>query len=415
MYSHHSLTKNAVDTAVYNWKHNIWPNTIISNDVYQTLASQNFPAPDSMLYDPINEHSIAIEFKPPTENKRGILTGVGQGISYLVDSSFAYLFTPSILEGFQLEAYLRELFANQITGKIPMGLICYDDEQGKNLKIVVEVDAALHLKHTSKRGIPNRYWAKHIDMPNQLLWIILDIAYSLPEQENRREAVWRTTFDKFLFPPSHRQTLDVMPTNIVKHDGMPLYILDRVKRKLKRKVDSGELSYADALVEIDKKIKPDYVGDNYYNSYRKNFITFFKHLQLIDNDAHLTEPGLLLHRVGMIHKPTSETFNNYFGHILLFNGKHLELILDVEKLTRNQGYPNIHTAIAAIKADFLDRGLYRENPGRRVHEETEPFLKYEKIIWGHLGILNKIGGSQYVPERGFAFDWDQVTRLCSLD
>lgn len=107
MYDHHSLTKNAVDTALYNWKHHIWPNTIISTDVYQTLASQNFPVPDSMLFDPINEHSIAIEFKPPTENKRGILTGVGQGISYLADSSFAYLFTPSILEGFQLEVYLQ--------------------------------------------------------------------------------------------------------------------------------------------------------------------------------------------------------------------------------------------------------------------------------------------------------------------
>jgi hypothetical protein len=385
----------------------VWSNTLISADVYQTVAAQSFPSPDSMLFDPSQNRSIALEFKPPTENKRGILTGVGQAVAYLKSASISYLVVPSRLEGYNLSEYLKELFESTICGKLPLGVITYNDDEAREVELLVDVDPRLDLRRVSAQGNVGRYWAKHVDMPLHALWIILDIAYQLPaDSDNRIEAIWRKFFDEYLFPIEHRSTLEIFPTVIKKHDGTPLHSLDRIKRALKCKVDSGDITVEEALREIESKIDPHATGDNYYKSYKKNFLPFIKHLQLWDDNGHLTEDGLHLHRVGKIHGPTGETFKNYFGRILLFNGKHLELILDIEKYTRNQNFRNINRAISHIQSEYIENGLYKG---------AAQFLKYERIIWGHLGLLDKVNNLQFIPSRGFNFNWEKITKLCSLD
>lgn len=64
-----------------------------------------------MLYDPTKKHTIAFEFKPPTESKRGILTGLGQAFAYLSLSSLSYLIVPKLLEGYELSSFLNDLFS----------------------------------------------------------------------------------------------------------------------------------------------------------------------------------------------------------------------------------------------------------------------------------------------------------------
>ncbi len=100
--------------------------------------------------------------------------------------------------------------------------------------------------------------------------------------------------------------------------------------------------------------------------------------------------------------------------MLLFNGKHLELIHDVEKLTRNKDYQGPYDAIAAIKKEFLGKGLYRENANRRVGgERPETFLKMERIIWGQLGLLTTKNNSSFEAGKRFNFDWRRITQLTS--
>lgn len=413
---HYMLSKNAVETALSKWKHGEWPNRIISTEVYRTLAAQTFPAPDSMLFDPAFDRAIAFEFKPPTENKRGILTGFGQAVAYLSSSaSISYLVAPATLDGFDLKTYLMDLFTTTIKDKVPVGLITYEDEEAKSLDLTLDIAEELEIGETRNKPNIGRYWAKHIDMPLDLLWKLLDIAYSLPEGGNRLEEIWHYCWDKYLFPSEHRSTLDVIPTVIKKHDGKPLFILDKNKKKWKKKVDSGELTMAVALKEMQAKTDPACTGDNLYNSYKKNFFPCIKHLQLWDDAGHLTEDGLFLHRIGKIHGATGQTFRTYFAKILLFNGKHLELILDVEEITRNKNFPTVEKAITKIREIYLEQGLFKPNRGRVTSGAHETFLKYEKIIWGHLGLLRKEKGRQFVPNRGFLFDWDAITKLCALE
>lgn len=415
MLIHHSLSKNATDKALSNWKHSIWSNSTISTDVYQTIAAQTFPSPDSMLFDPTGSRSIALEFKPQTETKRGILTGVGQAIAYLQSASMAYLIAPERLEGYNLSGYLKDLYTRTIYGKLPIGLITYSDDEAKEISLIVDIASGIELTAATAGSQVGRYWAKHVDMPLHALWIILDLAYqSRQDVDNRIEYIWHEFFSQYLFPPAHRTTLDIYPTQIVKHDGTRLFIFDKTKRKLQAQVEQGQVSYGLALQELSAKASPETPGDNYYKSYKKNFLPFIKHLTLWDDNGNLTEDGLFLHRMGKIHSPTSETFKNYFAKILLFNGKHLDLILDVESMTRNKGFNVVDEALDSILSQYVESGLFKPSPGS-VTAGTGKFLKYERIIWGQLGLLNKESNTQFIPNRGFLFNWGKITKLCSLE
>ena len=74
-----------------NWKRGNWLESPISKEVYLTTAHSNWPCPDGAMYDANNELSIGIEFKPHTETKRGIQTGIGQSLTYLDKFSASYL------------------------------------------------------------------------------------------------------------------------------------------------------------------------------------------------------------------------------------------------------------------------------------------------------------------------------------
>lgn len=410
---HHLLTKNATDKVLHSLKHSVWSNELISASVYQTVAGASFPAPDAMLYDPEKHRSIAMEFKPPTESKRGILTGLGQSIAYLSDASLSYLIAPSVIEGYDIGSYLTKLFAETLQGQVPVGLILYTDNEAKELALSVDIDTSLQLKRAHAQGMVGRYWAKHIDMPQHLLWEILNIAYLMPDSSQGLDKIWKECWDKFLFPKSHERTLDVIPTKITKHDGTPLYILDRTKNKLRLQVSSGQLTEKEALEQIREKVQTGFPGDNYYNSYRKNFFPFIKHLGLWDDKGRLTEDGLKLHHIGKLHGPTGTTFREHFGSVVLRNGRHLDLILDIEDLTRNKPFSNSSSAVEYIRDDYVDKGLFRQNPGKKT-TGSAPFLKYERILWGHLHLLDKVGTSQYVRNKGFAFNWRYITKLSSL-
>lgn len=385
--------------------------------MYQTVASQTFPAPDSMLFDPSYKRSIAFEFKPPTETKRGILTGLGQAIAYLQSSSLAYLVVPSkCADGYDLTNYLVKLFDGSIRGKLPLGLIDYEDDEAKQIRLQVDIpdNFAHQLKETPSLKT-TRYWAKWVDMPLNGLWIILDLAYQLPlSSDNRIECIWRKFFDEHLFPKDQRTTLEILPSKIIKHDGTPLMFMDKTKKQLKAKVDTGDITEDEALSIIGDKINPDKPGDNYYKSVKKNYLPLIKHLMLWDDQGQLTEDGFQLHKIGKIHGATGKTFMNHFGRIVLTNGKHLDLILDVEEFTRNKEFQTLDAAISALELDFIERGLFKPNRGRLETGKTT-FLKYERILWGHLEMLKKQDRSQYIPGRGFLFSWEHLTRLCSLE
>ena len=71
------------DELLSKWKYSDsdWTNIFIKKDIHYVGGSLDFPSPDRSFYSDKTKCRIAIEFKPATESKRGILTGLGQTIA----------------------------------------------------------------------------------------------------------------------------------------------------------------------------------------------------------------------------------------------------------------------------------------------------------------------------------------------
>ena len=90
--NHHILAKTATDIILDMFKSTKWKCVNGSGeDFYRVSVSSGFPSPDAAFYDPSQKIIVSFEFKPPTETKRGILTGIGQSIGYLQNTDLAYL------------------------------------------------------------------------------------------------------------------------------------------------------------------------------------------------------------------------------------------------------------------------------------------------------------------------------------
>jgi len=414
MYNHHMLCKNATDKALYNWKHNEWDNTIISANIFRTNASQSFPSPDSMLYDPSRSTKVAFEFKPPTESKRGILTGLGQSLVYLENASMSYLVAPTHVEGYEIGSYMESVFQNNIYGKLPIGLILYSDDEAKEVEIRVDIASDIEISQRSSRS-EGRFWAKHSDIPLHGIWLLLDIAYNVENINDKKEEVKKVFIDKYLFPEDHRHTLDIIPTSIIKHDGTSLYHMDKIKNALKHKIEEGEITESQALEELYHKGASG-IRDNRSDKSLRAWFPLFIQMGLWDEHCNLSDDGYELHKIGKIHGPNSETYKYYFSKLFLINGKHLELIIEVEKLTRNKSFENIDEAISYVRRKMIEEGQFRENPNRSAEEEaatySTKFFKYERIIWSWLGFIPKgRNEAQFVSNKGFRFNWEHITNI----
>jgi len=69
---HNNMARIAAETMLYNWKHSIWSNDVISQDIFLAKTVATFPSPDGSFRDDGNQLHVAFEFKPPNETKRGL-------------------------------------------------------------------------------------------------------------------------------------------------------------------------------------------------------------------------------------------------------------------------------------------------------------------------------------------------------
>jgi hypothetical protein len=114
-----------------------------------------------------------------------------------------------------------------------------------------------------------------------------------------------------------------------------------------------------------------------------------------------------------LHKPTSKYFQDFLAKVTLIEGKHLELINDIEKFTRNKLFQTKNDAIKDLLDYFENNGYIKKNPNR-AQTGARKFLQSEFQLWGKLCLANKEGASYFIPEKGFAFNWKEITRIISL-
>lgn len=408
--NHHVMAKATTDAILHNFKTNTWSyNGSCGTDFYRVGTSADFPSPDAAFYDPTNKFLASFEFKPPTETKRGMLTGVGQSIAYLKSCDLAYLISPRVIDGFDMGNFLTDLYSNQISDKVPVGLIIYDNNNPTNLTLAHNVDSLTTGALIGTRApAVDRFWAKHQDMPVALFHLLLHYYYLKKVgliTGDAYEACWKERMlpADLLENFTPRPVLDVTGTEIkTLRQAKPLTFMEKKIPAIK-KAHPGNTAEWIRLVSHD--IDTTFTGDNMYNSLRKNFVTFLKHIQVIDSEGNLTDSGFNLYHCGLTNGPTSKVFTDYFTREVLTSGHHLDLLLDIDSIKQSNPDKSLDEVLSMMEADYEEKGYIKRNPNRISGEQSNTaFLKYEKILWQALGLM----------DNSYNIQWRKITEICAL-
>lgn len=405
------MAKTCSDEALKNWRTGAWSSPIISNQLRCVGSQSIFPSPDMTFYDDKYKRLINFEFKPPSETKRGMLTSIGQAIAYLNNSNLSFIFCPQSVDGFDISTYFTNLFKEHIYGKLPIGLITYENDNPSIIHELVEVDPSTVLsKKLNPNIISERYWAKHQDLPNQVLFALLDKAFILPDIPNRRHEVWKAVWLEFIFKNMQvLETLDDLSPHIFYHNNKAFELGRKKKNELRKKVSSKKISYKDAIIQLKHWADPDRKGDCYSESYKKNFMTFIGHLELWDDSCRLTPHGYELHKIGKIFGPDSKIFIDALLRLVLFNGKHLDLILDLSEFSNSNREKTLADLIHKFTSHYADQGKIKFNPNRRQKTGQNEQFRYELIFWRKYKLM-----SENYPNNGpIEFNFREISRICA--
>jgi len=412
--NHHLLAKQTTDAVLMRFKSGDWHCcNNIGEKFYRVGCDSTFPSPDAAFFDDENKIFASFEFKPPTETKRGILTGLGQSIAYLNFSNLSFLVIPEYLEDFNIGSYMENLYSTKIKNSLPIGLVVYSNNAPENVTLKHEVVTA----NKDIKSVPNpgsRFWAKHQDLPIPLFHFILRCFY-LKKVNEITEDAFKYCWDKFLAPKAKLRRLEVAEIKDVSDRPIQtlagrknIAFFEKRINKIKTMPQGLQQGAIDKLLlDADS----DYVGDNMYNSVRKNFLTFMRHIGMIDSTNNITENGVKLYHLGMVNGPMSKIFINYFTQTVLLAGHHIDLIYDLDKLSVDfRGTLSTQEIKSKLEEQYNARGMIKFNPNRRRTETSSvEFLKYEFILWNSLGLLIKSSGK---PD--LAFNWKLITEICSL-
>ena len=409
--NHHILAKATTDAVLMKFKSDEWSYANGNGrDFYRVGTSAEFPSPDAAFYDPTNRVIASFEFKPPTETKRGILTGVGQSIAYLQSCNISFLVAPMRLEDYDLGGYLTDLYQNQIVGKIPSGLILYVNNNPSNVTLAHGIDSISEGATRQRTPEVDRFWAKHQDLPIPLFHLILHYYYLARTSRMyggdpfatcfTKEFITETVLDdfepkEFILDLSGEPIKTVAGTKNIVH-------LEKILSAARKQAQHDRLA---AYNRVLKAIDTSFVGDNYFNSIRKNYLSFMKHIQVIDSENSLTDMGFTLYHLGLVNGPTSKVFIDYFTREVLTTGHHLDLILDIDTLRQSHSDWTMDQVLNQMESDYEEKGFIKRNPNRQQAEESNVgFLKYERILWNALGLVDNRGTIQ----------WKKITEICSL-
>ena len=185
MTDHDRVGKEVIDSILKKFKEGKWKclkdekgMKDVGKYFYRAGTLKTHPSPDHAFADDTNKIMVTFEYKPQTESKRGVLTGLGQSIAYLNKSDVSFLVIPKKLakEDYNIEKQMREIFEKQVVGNLRVGLIVYDNDDPSIVDMIHNVDSLLG-RDKVKQTYTGRFWAKYVDLPIPLFHLVLHYYY----------------------------------------------------------------------------------------------------------------------------------------------------------------------------------------------------------------------------------------------
>lgn len=414
---HHRSAQIVGDQILQSWRNNSeWINSFVSKNVQQAMTPSDFPSPDINFQDSNKRTSLSLEFKPYTETKRGIMTGLGQCIAYLKKVHASILVCPRKIDyDFEMENFMKEIFEKFIYGKLPIALFTFEGEQIDNLKLITNIDPKLfEKKFLPYKGTGNPYWSFWRDLSPDGFFKLAMSAEKVKDNKDRSKKVWDFFWDNYYAPLNTRNTLDDIESNILQFNYKEKLIPFSTRKKdLKKKVTDGTLTIKEALNKLKTLGWSDDVVDNNYKNYKKNHFNFMNHNKLWDENFKLTLIGKkFLNRFSSLNSPQEK--NDEFAQILLVQGKHHNLIEEIKNITTEIEIPdNDESFRVEIYKKLDEKGYIAKNSNRITSGKREPFVA-ETQLWAHLNIIKINKGSRYkffFKDQGYQFNDEKINYL----
>lgn|GEM_PF-4334007 len=409
---HHRSADHVAKYVLNKWRNGVWLNNYISTDVTLAHSPADFPSPDSDFQDFTKKTRVSLEFKPFTETKRGMMTGIGQAIAYLRKANASYLVSPSVIDGFDMEGFLKTTFETFIKGKIPVGLIVYDGEDLSNIRLSCDIELSSTTQVRQIELTEEPYWCWWRDAPPDLILKLGLSAQNTQTKTDRSKAVWNYFWDNYFAIPPTRTSIENVDSDVFAFDlNSKMIPFESLKKSLRKEVAANTINHQAALQILKEKGWGQGFTENNYQNYKKNFTIIMDHVNFWDENKELTPLGERF--VSRNHLPLSQqrVLIDEFAQIVLVEGRHENLISDIEKV--NKVLTNITGQDKYLDDihDYLDgQGYISKNPNR-ITSGSRKFLQAEKQLWGHLSLIKKNGRTYFHPGKGFIFDRQRIEAL----
>lgn len=406
---HHRSSDHVAKHVLEKWRNGFWLNNFISPAITLAHSPADFPSPDSDFQDHHKKTRISFEFKPYTETKRGMMTGLGQAIAYLKKANASYLISPSKIDGFDMEDFLKTTFETFIKGKLPVGLIIYDGEDLSNIRLSCDIHESTTTQKRELQLTDEPYWCWWRDAPPDVFLKLGLSAQQTKSNQERSKLVWNYFWDNYYSLASTRISINDVESDVSNFNMKTKMIpFKSLKKELRRELELGQISKEKALETLKVKGWGQGYTENNYQNYKKNFTIPMDHINFWDENKELTQLG-----ERFVNRNKNQQFKliDEFAQIMLVEGKHESLIIDIENISKNlKSITNQKQYLREIKSHLDKLGYIAKNPNRKT-SGTREFLQSEKQLWGHFSILKKNGASYFYPGIGFKFDHERINYL----
>jgi hypothetical protein len=351
------------------------------------VGSWTWPRPDYIVEDAEKDYLLAIEFKPPACDKREYVTGFGQAVSYLNHFEYCSLIVPSVSgDGYEIAQFLKDLLTTEPLKNLPISLVSYEGknpaemEQSLKLEIALTDERVRKNRPAAKAVTGRTFWAFWRDMSNYEVYELLNLSDRYSTKHSRGNV-----FSDHVWPKFH---------------GMMMGGRTRGWEGQSR--------------QLGKK-----GGTSHFEDYKKNYKISLFHLGLWEqSDGKLTRLGYRLLNIGRLYGPDSSLFINFLAQILLTEGKHLDLINQIDDFqVKNPAKIGKKSDVYRQKLEsyFDKKGLIKRNPRRTTTAAKLAFIRDEPKIWNKLGLLHLSGHKYFVPRKGYLFNWQRITDILRED
>lgn len=344
------------------------------------IGTSGWPLADFQLLDYDNNYTWAFEFKPPGQQKREYVTGLGQAYTYLNFADYSALIVPVMSnDRFSIADYLSKTSKLEVLSNSPVAIFAYDES-----RLLSGDPGSLSLIRSinNKRSeIPPN---KKSEDSGGVFW-----------------TWWRDTSDTELYR--------LLELSDIHRGKSPDIYTDYVWPDFQKELANGKVCTWEG--------EPRRVNSG-FSQHKQNYKIPLFRLGLIEQDSgDLTEEGYDLLKIGKIFKPNSAVFLDEIARIILTRGQHLELINQLENyqnsLARNAEELQSSKSFFGGFETWLDKqGLIpQRKPGRVTTGNKNSFIRDEPKLWNKLHLTN-VKNDQYF-ERGYGIKFN-ISRITSL-